>query len=161
MAVPVLTYKKQINLSCGYARKCECSSETSAVRSLIPTGTCNPHTSGTCSTKHEDATRAHPDNGKIKFFRTSCRMISAMHVNFAIIIFTGPGFFASYGPVYQNIASCPDPTPLGKVSLVTLHRNLDLHIMNGVTQFCQEFQTVNEIVENSIFCLLIVRSCRK
>ena len=49
-----------LNLLRGHARKRERSSETSSVRSIVPTRTCN--TSGTCSARNNGATRAHPDN---------------------------------------------------------------------------------------------------
>ena len=55
--------------------------------------------------------------------------------------------------------SCPDPTPRGKEGLVTLHRNLGLHYKFML--FRQEFQTANEIVENSILSLLGARRYRK
>ena len=57
MAIPVPTLQKY--LLHGHAQKLKHLSETSAVRSLVPS---NPRTSGNCTAKHECATRAHPDN---------------------------------------------------------------------------------------------------
>ena len=80
-----------------HARKRERSSEISAVRSLVPTETCNPRTSGTCSAKHKGATRAGPDNWKMKALRAT------MHCLRQRVIVAGQVFFLQYSPGISNI----------------------------------------------------------